>query len=144
MSLLSPVIITTLIPASLHVFIEFLTSSRGGSIIPTSPTKIRSLSGSSPFSSFLYATASTLSALDASEEFSLYIFSFKLSVSLIFLPFLRTYLHLFITLSSAPFVKTYLSPSTILTVDIILRSLSNGTSPTRGNLPSKSSLFAPK
>jgi len=37
----SPVIITTLIPASSHVLIASLTSSLGGSIIACNPTKIR-------------------------------------------------------------------------------------------------------
>ena len=118
--------------------------------MPIKPTKIKSFSKFSEvyflrFSfSFLYARASTLSALDAMREFCAYISSLYFSVILSFLPSFKTYLHRLSTLSSAPFVKTYLSPLTLLTVDIIFLSLSKGTSPTRENLPSKSSLFAPK
>ena len=43
-SLWSPVIITTWIPASLHFSTAFFTSGRIGSIIPTKPTKIKSSS----------------------------------------------------------------------------------------------------
>ena len=43
-SLWSPVTITTLMPALLHVYMASLTSSRGGSIMPIIPTKTKSFS----------------------------------------------------------------------------------------------------
>ena len=42
----SPVIITVLIPASLHSLTASFTSGRGGSIIPCRPIKVKSFSAS--------------------------------------------------------------------------------------------------
>ena len=64
---LSPVIIITFMPASLHASIAAFTSSRGGSFIATSPRNTRSFSvfPSSVFFISLYAIARTRSAFEA-------------------------------------------------------------------------------
>ena len=80
-SLWSPVIITVRIPASLHSSIAGLTSGRTGSIIPVKPTKHKSFSIFSGFSSSepstagivsqdLVAAESTLRALPAISLFA--------------------------------------------------------------------------
>ena len=64
----SPVIITGLIPASMHWKTASLASSLGGSFNPTRPMKIRSLSASSGkmgFLSSLYAKPRTRTPFDA-------------------------------------------------------------------------------
>ena len=62
-TLLSPVIIMTLMPAALHLDMASGISFLGGSIMPASPMKTKPPSLSKNFSE--YASASTLSPLEA-------------------------------------------------------------------------------
>ena len=86
-ALWSPVIITVLIPALLHFATASFTSSLGGSIIPTIPTYVKSLSivfissSVGSWSISLYAIASTRRASFAIASFCFVISCLKLSKS---------------------------------------------------------------
>ena len=103
----SPVIIIGLMPAFKHFLTASLTSGLGGSIMPTRPTKIKSSSVADfafELLSFLYARASTLKALPPIFLFA-EIISFFFSVeSSQTLPPVIIFVHLFSTISGAPFV----------------------------------------
>ena len=122
----SPVIITGFIPACLHTATASLTSSLGGSIMPTSPRKVKPLSTPSEVSSCgisstcLYAKASTRSALELISSFTLR----ATAVSPLTQRFSNS--------SNAPFTMTKCLPSILFIVVISLRTESNGSSSSRG------------
>ena len=127
----SPVIIITLIPAFLQSSTAFLALFLAGSIIPTSPVKIR-FSSSGVSSLVLYANPIVLKALFVISLI------FSDSVCLIsgviisILPLLSMWLHLDIIISGAPFEKIILFLSShVYSVVIILRERSSGISLTR-------------
>ena len=111
----SPVIIIVLIPASLHVFIEFGTSSLGGSIIPTIPIKVRLFSIFSPsdgtLSSIFLAKPKTLKASEDKEVFTLSIFSLYSAVNGCIPLVVRTVSQTLKSSSKAPFTYAVIFPS---------------------------------
>jgi len=102
-SLWSPVIIIVLIPALLKVFTESFASGRGGSIIPTKPTNVRS-SSLAESSSSLIPRANTLRAPFAISVAALFISSMCSFVISFVSPFIYILLHLFKSMSMAPLV----------------------------------------
>ena len=111
----SPVIIIVLIPASLQVFMEFGTSSLGGSIIPTMPMKVRFVSIFSPsfgtLSRIFLAKPKTLKASEDREVFKLSIFSLYSAVKGCIPLVVRTLSHTFKSSSKAPFTYAVILPS---------------------------------
>ncbi len=115
-SLWSPVIIITLIPAVLHFLIASFASFLGGSIIPISPLKINSFSTlfsvklflssiSSLSSIILYPMARTLNADWVMSLVDLLILLRVFLVILSILPLLSMYLQVASMISGAPFVN---------------------------------------
>ena len=142
----SPVIITVLIPASLHFATASFTSSLGGSIIPHIPVKINSPSIFSIsslvglFSTYLYAIPNTLRAFPANSSFALCIFFISSFVISLISPFIEILLQISRSSSTPPFVHTIYLSSYLLTVVISFLSESNGISETLLNLSSSSFL----
>ena len=114
MSLWSPVIILTFIPALLHFSIASFAFSFGGSIIPIIPDSVSSLSISPSgifsilsfgfISIVLYASASTLKLLLLIFSNLETTFSLISSSIILIVPLSSMYLHKFKTISGAPFV----------------------------------------
>ena len=104
-----------LIPASLHVFIEFGTSSLGGSIIPTIPIKVRLFSifsfSAGTLSSIFLAKPKTLKASEDRELFTLSIFSLYTVVKGSIPVVVRTVSHTLKSSSKAPFTYAVIVPS---------------------------------
>ena len=132
----SPVIMIVVMPAFLKILTAFLHSGRGGSIIPTSPKKIKSLSSNVSLS--LYANAKTRRASLAMLSEAAINSCLSSSVMSLTSPLISILVVTLRTLSIAPLVYTMdLSPHS-WRVDIIFLTESNGYSSTRGVSFSKS------
>ena len=133
-----------LIPALLQVFIEFGTSSLGGSIIPTIPINVKLNSTFSSFSSgtlfnIFFAKPKTLNASEERVLFKLSIFSLS-SFVIGRIPLdVRTVSHSSNNSSKAPFTYAVIIPSILCTVVIRFLSESKGCSKSLSYLRSKSS-----
>mmetsp|Transcript_20074 Transcript_20074/g.50009 ORF Transcript_20074/g.50009 Transcript_20074/m.50009 type:complete len:407 (-) Transcript_20074:1182-2402(-) len=142
--LLSPVTITTRIPAERQVAMARATSVRGGSIIPTKPRKVRSRSSSGDTVACLagmgrIASASTRS--DPRANFcrrslrALRTASFMGSAAP--LPLVSACVHRCNTASGAPLVKRMLCPLRVANTLISLRSRVKSSAAMRENCPSQ-------
>ena len=130
----SPVIMIEVMPAFFAKRIEGFTSVRGGSIIPTSPIRIKFFSiseASMTISTGLYAAPSVRSA--SPEKLSVIRLNCFLcsSVMGITCPSTKTCVDIFKRLSIAPFVLIVNFPFSSVSVDINLRSESKANSATR-------------
>ena len=141
MSIWSPVIITTRIPADFASSIDDLTSGRTGSIIPESPTKHMSCSRYAPSNDSgqllpqsRRADAITRRALLASCLFCSITYAFNSSVNGTMPVSERYVVQCDKITSGAPLVCCIYDPLLFTTTDIILRLESNGASPTRGRV----------
>ena len=132
-SMWSPVIMMGRMPAPMQTLTASFTSALGGSIMPTKPTKVRPFS-SSPCSrepSFT-ATPRTRSAFFAIREFAFLISSTSFSVMGRTSSPTITLVQRGRSMSGAPLTYASFTPSCSLTVVMSLRTLSKGTSSTRG------------
>ena len=126
---LSPVIITVLMPAALHAAISSITLSLGGSIMPSSPTKVRLCSISSGLG-FAGMLSSGRIAMQTILSASSAIASLILRISSAFTP-----THSGSTTSGAPFIIAKGFSFIIEITVIVFRSESNGITPSRGKKP---------
>ena len=146
-TLWSPVIITGRIPASLAVRTASAASSRGGSIIATSPINVNPFSSSSvsssPSSTSLYANASTRRPFSENSWFCRRISSFILSLISRLPPLSANFTLRSSRTSTAPLVSIVDTPCRRYLVLISLRSESKAISSSLGIISRMSSSETP-